>query len=82
MIPRIERRGEALLVVVTLVFLGGVGRLFSMAQVGPPHPALVVATVVELLFPLLIPWQRSVAAAFRAGTSRDDRAADGGAAAG
>jgi hypothetical protein len=68
LIPRIERRGEALIVVVTLIFVGGVGRLFSMAQLGLPHPALVVATVVELLFPLLIPWQRTIAAAFKANT--------------
>ncbi len=61
LIPGVERRTEALRVVVILVFLGGVGRLFSMVQVGLPHPALIVATVAELLYPLLLLWQRSVA---------------------
>ncbi len=63
LIPGIERRAQALRVVVTVVFVGGVGRLFSMAQVGLPHPALVMATVAELLYPLLLLWQRSVARA-------------------
>ncbi len=63
LIPGVERRAEALRVVVTLVFLGGVGRLVSILQVGLPHPALIVATIAELLYPLLLLWQRSVALA-------------------
>ncbi len=58
---RIERRREALWVIAVLVFVGGVGRVISMVHHGLPHPGFVAAAAAELLFPLVVPWQRALA---------------------
>jgi hypothetical protein len=34
-----------------LFFAGGVGRLISLAAVGPPHPAFTMLMVIELVLP-------------------------------
>jgi hypothetical protein len=62
-IPRIETRSQALAVAATGVFLGGIGRLVSMAQVGSPGDAsMLVGLVLELVVaPLLLVWQRRIA---------------------
>ncbi len=61
-VPRVERHGGALRAMALLIFVGAIGRVVSMVQLGMPHPGFVAATVAELLFPLLVPWQRAVAA--------------------
>lgn len=66
LLPRVEQRGQALLVLALLIFVGGIGRVVSMIHHGLPHPGFLAATLAELLFPLVIPWQRSVAGTRRA----------------
>lgn len=67
MIPRIEDHTTLFRIIVAVMFLGGLGRLLSMVQVGVPDAPIVAAMVLELLMPVLIPWQSAVAR--RAGRS-------------
>jgi len=54
-------RGQILLALQAVFFLGGVARLLSWAQVGPPIPLFVFLGVLELLIPpLLWLWLRRV----------------------
>ena len=63
-LPRIEERHEAVRLAAMGVFLGGIGRVVSIASVGlPEYPAMRAAMVLELVAaPLLVLWQRRVAA--------------------
>lgn len=56
-IPNIERHMIPLRIVSAAIFMGGVGRLVSMLEVGLPGPVMVGFTVFELLFPLVLLWQ-------------------------
>ncbi len=58
---RVERHAALLQAAAVLVFVGAIGRVISMVQHGLPHPGFVAATAAELLFPLLVPWQRALA---------------------
>ena len=60
--PRLEARTVALRVALALVFLGGLGRLVSIAAIGLPGPQYIPIMLSELLAPLLALWQRRVAA--------------------
>ncbi len=62
-IPRIEARFEAVAIAATGVFLGGIGRLVSIASVGmPADSSMVAGLVLELVVaPFLVLWQRRVA---------------------
>lgn len=60
-IPRIEREGGILMIVVAALVIGGVGRLVSMLTVGDPGPVQVTNMALEFGSVLLIPWQRMVA---------------------
>ena len=61
--PSITRQGTLFRAVWICAFLGGVGRLISWAACGTPPVAMVVFTLIEVpLVPVLILWQRSVAA--------------------
>lgn len=64
-IPHIEQRAEAVAIAAVGVFLGGIGRLVSIASVGmPDDPSMLVGLVLELVVaPLLVVWQRRVARA-------------------
>ena len=57
----IERHTTLFRLVCAGVFVGGVGRLLSIIQVGIPGTSAVVFTAVELLFPLLAIWQADMA---------------------
>ena len=56
-IPNIEKHTILLKIIFGGIFLGGIGRLFSMFQVGIPQPPDIGFTVLELLLPLLCIWQ-------------------------
>ena len=61
LIPGIERHGSLFRLVCLVVFLGGLGRIAAWAATGSPGLAFGAVTVIELLVPLLIPWQSRVA---------------------
>ncbi len=56
-IPNIENHVVPLRIVSAAIFMGGVGRLVSVLEVGLPSPVDIGFTVLELLFPLLLIWQ-------------------------
>jgi hypothetical protein len=57
-VPAIETRGRRFALLTALVVFGGVGRLVSIASVGPPSPIMAAALVMELLVtPVLAAWQ-------------------------
>ncbi|MBA3668982.1 MAG: DUF4345 domain-containing protein [Sphingomonas sp.] len=65
-IPSIERRSEVFLALSGLVVIGGLARLFAVADAGAPTIALQLALVMELVVvPLLFAWQRRIAWLFR-----------------
>jgi hypothetical protein len=61
LIPNIERHSGLFRLVCLAVFLGGLGRIAAWVSTGSPGAAFGVVTAVELLVPLLIPWQAYVA---------------------
>jgi hypothetical protein len=60
-IPQIEYQTALFRIVCLAVFLGGVGRVTAWYLTGSPGAAFLTVTAVELLIPLLIPWQTYVA---------------------
>ena len=62
-IPNIERHRGLFRLVCLAVFLGGLGRLAAWFFAGTPGTAFIAVTGIELLVPLLIPWQTRVARA-------------------
>ncbi len=60
-IPQIERQTVLFRLICLLVCLGGVGRVIAWLAVGSAGRAFLAVTVLELLIPLLIPWQAQVA---------------------
>jgi hypothetical protein len=60
-IPRIEYQTALFRIVCFAVFLGGVGRVIAWYLTGSPGAAFLTVTAIELLIPLLIPWQAYVA---------------------
>jgi len=60
-IPQIERQTVLFRLICLLVCLGGLGRVVAWLAVGSAGPAFLAVTVLELLIPLLIPWQAQVA---------------------
>jgi Domain of unknown function (DUF4345) len=60
MIPRIERHTGLFLVICASVFMGAIGRVASILQVGLPGPMAIFLTIFELCFPLLLLWQAKV----------------------
>ena len=52
-IPNIEKHTMILRIICGGIFLGGIGRLLSMSQVGLPNPVATGFTILELLLPLL-----------------------------
>jgi len=60
-IPNIEHHAGLFKLVCLAVFLGGVGRLAAWFFTGSPGVIFGVVTAVELLVPVLIPWQSYVA---------------------
>jgi hypothetical protein len=61
-IPGIERKRVRFLLLGGIVFLGGLGRLWSLLSVGTPSTVMIGALVMELgVTPLLTLWQLRVA---------------------
>ena len=56
-IPRIEKHTTILRIICGGIFMGGIGRLLSIFQVGMPQPSAVGFTLLELMLPLLCLWQ-------------------------
>lgn len=56
-IPNVERHTALFRILCAGVFVGGLGRLISIIQVGVPGTSAIVFTAFELLFPLLAVWQ-------------------------
>jgi hypothetical protein len=67
LIPRIERETTLFRAIWVAIFLGGVGRLVSLAALGRLPPVFAAFMFVELLgAPLFIYWQHRVAGATNA----------------
>lgn len=63
-VPAIERRTARFRLAAALVVCGGLGRLLSLALLGPPSIPHLVGLGLELgVMPLLMVWQTSVARA-------------------
>jgi len=60
-IPRIEYQTALFRILCLAVFLGGVGRVIAWYLTGSPGAAFLTVMAIELLIPLLIPWQTYVA---------------------
>jgi hypothetical protein len=60
-IPNIERHTGLFKLVCLAVFLGGLGRVAAWHFTGSAGVAFGAVTAVELLVPLLVPWQSHVA---------------------
>jgi Domain of unknown function (DUF4345) len=61
LIPQIERQTVLFRLICGVVFAGGVGRVLAWHFSGSPGLAFLAVTAIELLMPLLIPWQAYVA---------------------
>ena len=61
LIPRIEYQTTLFRIVCFAVFVGGVGRVTAWYLTGSPGAAFLAVTAIELLVPLLVPWQTHVA---------------------
>ncbi len=59
-IPRIARDKMTLRVIALFFFLGGIGRLISILTCGLPSYTYLAFVLLELGFPLLIFWQKSI----------------------
>ena len=59
-VAHIESHGRFFRLVCWVVFLGGVGRVAAWFSTGSPGPAFAIVTAIELLVPVLIPWQSYV----------------------
>jgi hypothetical protein len=72
LIPRIERETVLFRCLWLMIFLGGLGRLLSLALAGMPFPPFIGFTALEVLAaPLFVWWQARVAQAVaRPGTLR------------
>jgi Domain of unknown function (DUF4345) len=61
-VPTIERQGTLFRVIWGMIFLGGVGRLLSMASLGAPPAPFIGFTVLEIVgAPAFVYWQHRVA---------------------
>jgi hypothetical protein len=56
-IPSIEKHRSLFRIVCASVFMGGIGRVVSISQVGLPGSMALFFTAFELCFPLLLFWQ-------------------------
>ena len=68
-IPGIERKAARLRMLVAFVVLGGLSRLFSLAQVGAPGAGMQFGLGMELaVTPLIALWQAGFARRYLAGS--------------
>lgn len=59
-VPRIERETAVFRIVCGAIFLGGLGRLASIAALGSPVTSMIAGLALELVVPLLAVWQTRV----------------------
>jgi len=77
MIARVERHKALFIILAAGAFAGGLARLVSMAQYGMPADKAVIATVIELVVPVIaIPLMWSVAADHARGAPSDETASN------
>jgi Domain of unknown function (DUF4345) len=57
LVPKIEKQTGLFRIGCASVFIGGVGRVISIVQVGVPNSLMLAFTALELCFPLLLLWQ-------------------------
>jgi hypothetical protein len=72
-IPRIEYETALFRIVSAAVFFGGVGRLVAWHITGSPGVAFLAVMVIELLVPLLVPWQARLARHLQAASGSGSR---------
>lgn len=66
-IPAIERKGPRLRLLGAMVIAGGLGRLWSLTQVGAPSTGHLVGLGIELgVVPIVLVWQAVVARRYAA----------------
>jgi Domain of unknown function (DUF4345) len=68
-VPQIERQTALFRIVALAIFLGGLGRLAAWHFTGRPATVVLLVAAIELLIPLLIPWQALVARQSRLGNA-------------
>lgn len=74
LIPRIETQTVLFRVLWGMIFLGGVGRLFSMFSVGWPPVPFIAFTVLEIVgAPVFVLWQARLASEYGAAAHADAR---------
>lgn len=56
-VAHIESHAGFFRLVCLVVFIGGLGRVAAWLSTGSPGLAFAVVTAIELLVPILIPWQ-------------------------
>jgi hypothetical protein len=62
-IPNIEKEVLAFRIICAAIFLGGLGRLLSISELGIPSLPFPILVVIELLSPpILVCWQYSICA--------------------
>lgn len=67
-VPGIERKGARLSLLTLIVFIGGLGRAFSLLAAGPPSIWHQGALAIELgVAPAVWFWQRRISPAYFAG---------------
>jgi Domain of unknown function (DUF4345) len=59
-IPNIEKHVAPLRIICVSIFMGGVGRVISLFDVGRPPTLALVFIALELCFPLLLLWQAQI----------------------
>jgi hypothetical protein len=59
-IPSIERRKTILRFAALMIFIGGLGRVISIVTVGLPTALFCLFTLLELIFPVFVLWQKRV----------------------
>lgn len=61
LIPKIDKQTALFRALWTMIFLGGVGRLISMFQIGLPPPPFIAFTILEIVgAPVFVVWQAAL----------------------
>lgn len=58
--PSFEKHSTILNIVSVMIFLGAIGRVVSLITIGNPSLFFIIFTLIELLFPLLIIWNKQM----------------------
>ncbi|MDJ0628803.1 MAG: DUF4345 domain-containing protein [Rhodobacter sp.] len=60
-IPQVEKQTMLFRIIVALIFIGGLGRVWAATIHGMPPSTMIGGMMLELIVPVLIPWQARVA---------------------